>query len=38
MVESNYLIKFTPIAIDDLDEIHHYISEELFVEDAAADY
>jgi|SRR5699024_4716223 len=37
MVENRYPIKFTPIAMDDLEEIYRYISEELCAENTAAD-
>lgn len=35
MVKSNYNIKFTPKAAEDLDEIYSYISTKLFAEMAA---
>lgn len=37
MVKNRYSIKFTSIAMNDLEEIYRYISEELCAEDAAAD-
>lgn len=35
MVESNFVVKFTPVANNDVEEIYSYISLELFAEDAA---
>jgi toxin ParE1/3/4 len=35
MEENSYSVKFTPKAMNDLDEIYRYISDELFAEDAA---
>jgi len=35
MSEGKYIIKFTPKAADDLEEIYRYISEKLFAEDSA---
>jgi len=35
MSESKYILKFTPKAADDLEEIYRYISERLFAEDSA---
>jgi plasmid stabilization system protein ParE len=32
MAENSYSVKFTPKAVDDLDEIYSYISGELLVE------
>lgn len=37
MVENNYSVYFTKVAMNDLDEIYRYISEELFAENAATD-
>lgn len=37
MVEDNYFVHFTKIAINDLDEIYRYISEALFADNAATD-
>lgn len=38
MADSNYVIKFTTIANNDLEEIYRYISKELFAENAAVDF
>ena len=35
MQNKNYRIKFTPIASEDLEEVYHYISKELYAEAAA---
>ena len=37
MVKSKYTIHFTKVAMNDLDEIYKYITEELFAENAATD-
>lgn len=37
MVENNYSVHFTSVAMDELDDIYGYISEELFAESAATD-
>lgn len=37
MVEINYSVQFTNVAMNDLDEIYRYISEKLFAEYAATD-
>lgn len=37
MVENNYSVHFTNVAMDDLDDMYRYISEELFAESAAID-
>lgn len=37
MVENNYSVHFTNVAMNDLDDIYCYISEELFVESAATE-
>lgn len=37
MVKSKYTIHFTKVAMNDLDEIYQYITEELFAENAATD-
>ncbi len=35
MAESNFVIKITPVANGDLDEIYRYISDELYAADSA---
>lgn len=37
MVENNYSVHFTNIAMNDLDDIYRYISEELFAESVATE-
>ena len=37
MVKSKYTIHFTKVAMNDLDEIYQYITEELFAENTATD-
>lgn len=37
MVKSKFTIHFTKVAMNDLDEIYQYITEELFAENAATD-
>lgn len=37
MAESDFVIKLTPVASNDLEEIYSYISQELFAEFAAVD-
>ncbi|HJA90509.1 MAG TPA: type II toxin-antitoxin system RelE/ParE family toxin [Candidatus Jeotgalibaca merdavium] len=36
-MKSKYTIHFTKVAMNDLDEIYQYITEELFAENAATD-
>lgn len=36
MVKSNFVIKITPVANNDLEEIYSYISQQLFAENSAA--
>ncbi|MDB5056392.1 MAG: addiction module toxin, RelE/StbE family [Bacilli bacterium] len=37
MSENKYNVKFTPVAIEDLDQIYAYISERLFADQAASE-
>lgn len=37
MAKSEYTIHFTKVAMNDLDEIYQYITEELFAENGATD-